>query len=189
MGGVASAAMKWTSAAERVARALVAALVLVLGVAAGLGWLYLLRGSASLHAGPRLTGALPLQRLAGQDRQPLLRALAAWVPAAAATAGALAPATRLRRLPRALVAGIGCFALLFLTGAVSDAITANDPLRRHVAPQLGHTATWIAAALFAGAALIPRSSARDRVPSATFGGARRWGASASAAGGRRPRPA
>jgi hypothetical protein len=175
--------------AGALARGLLAALVLVLAVAAGLGWLYLLRDAHVVHVGPRVTGALPLQRLAGQDRQPLLRVLLAWTPDAAGAAAALAAGTRLGRVARALVAGAGSFTLLFVTGAASDAVTASDPIGPHVAPQLGHAATWIAAVLFAAGALIPRSPARRRDPSATPAAATRSAGSAPAAAGRTPRPA
>src|SRR5690348_350041 len=124
--------------AGRLLRLLAATGVLIAAVAAGTGWLYLIRATPDLAAGPRITGALPLQRLAGQDTQPLARVLVAWLPTAVGAAFALAAATRLRRASRAIVAGVGSFALLFLLGAFADAVTASDPLSMHVTSQFGH---------------------------------------------------
>lgn len=163
------------------ARVAGAALAVILGVAAGLGWLYLLRSVRGLAAGPSVNGALPLQRLAGQDTQPLLRVLAAWIPAALACRAALGAATRLAAPARAAVAGLGALVLLLALGALSDATTASDPLGPHLAPQVGHGATWLAAALLATAALIPSSPARRSRPAGAAAAATRSGGSAGAA--------
>ena len=164
--------------AAHAARALAATAVLIVAIGAALGWLYLIRANHALAAGPSLREALPLQRLAGQDRQPLLRVLVAWVPAGLLAAAGLAALTRMGRGARAAVAGLVCFALLFALGAESDVVTASDPLGPHVAPQLERPATWLAAAIFAACALIPRSRAawRDAWP-ATDADARRSGGS------------
>ena len=164
--------------AAHLARALAAAVVLIAAIGAALGWLYLIRTSHALAVGPSLTEALPLQRLAGQDDQPLLRVLVAWVPAGLLAAAGLAVLTRVGRGARAAVAGGACFAVLFLLGAESDAVTASDPLGPHVAPQLERPATWLAAVIFAACALIPRSRAAWRDAwRATDADARRSGGS------------
>lgn len=162
-------------------RSLAAVAVLVAAVAAGTGWLYLIRDATALDAGSGLTGALPLQRLAGQDTQPLLRVLVAWLPAAAGAAFALAAATRLRRPTRALVAGVGSFAALFALGALADSITASDPVSLHVSSQFGKGADWVVAALFVAAGLIPPRRERPAGSWVARAGATRSGASARAA--------
>src|SRR4051794_41252843 len=89
----------------RARRGVAAVLVPVLATLAGVGWLYLLKDVGLLDAGPAVGGALPLERLAGDDAQPLLRVLAAWIPAAAAGAAALSALTQLRPASRGIVAG------------------------------------------------------------------------------------
>ena len=100
--------------------------LLLLAVCAGMGWLYLLREAGALDAGPRLSGALPLEQLARGDDQPLLRVAAAWVPAGLAAGLALAWATGWGRGRRALAVGLLGFVVLFATGAVSDAVAVNE---------------------------------------------------------------
>jgi hypothetical protein len=134
----------------------------VAALAAGIGWLYALRGVGALDAGPYLHDALPLQRLAGQGDQPLLRVAAAWAPAGLAAGIVLAALTRLRRAARTAVVAACAVVILFAAGAVSDTVTASDPLSPHVAPQLGRAALWVAAALAAaGAAAAGRGRRRD----------------------------
>jgi hypothetical protein len=194
--GAATAGM--TLLARRLLRAGAATAVVVLVVGGGIGWLYLLRRTSGLAAGPRLAGALPLERLAGHGTQPLARVLAAWVPAALAAAFALAAVTRLPAPARAAVAGLGSFALLLALGALSDATTASDPIGSHVGSQLDRGATWLVAAVFGACApLIPRRRApRPAEPArgsaatpAPDPAATRSDAPAPAAGRRRPRPA
>jgi hypothetical protein len=147
--------------ARRTRRAPVAVLACVVAVVvslvacvAALGSLYLLRDSPALHAGPAVSGALPLQRLAHQDTQPLLRFVLAWAPAGLAAGLALAWLTHLRAATRAAVAGAIAFVVLFASGALSDAVTASEPVSLHVASQLGHAAPWLAAAITAGVAAL-----------------------------------
>jgi hypothetical protein len=146
----------------RMIRLLAGAATVVAAVAAGLGWLYLLRTAHVLAVGPRVAEALPLQRLNGDDRQPLLRMLVAWAPAALVAAAGLACFTRLRRPARALAAGGGAALLLGLTGAMSDAVTASDPFSAHIGAQPGRIAIWLPAALFAACALMPAGAAARR---------------------------
>lgn len=143
----------------RVIRLLAGASTVLAAVAAGLGWLYLLRHTGALAVGPRVREALPLQRLAGGDRQPLVRMLVAWTPAAVVAAAALARFTHLRRPARALAAGGGAAALLWVTGAMSDAVTETESFVGHLGPQVGRVAIWLPAALFAACALMPAGAA------------------------------
>jgi hypothetical protein len=152
--------------------------VLLITVAAGAGWLELLRRSGALAAGPRITGALPLDRLAGHDAQPLLRVLAAWIPAGLACGLALAGWSRLLRA--LLVAG-GSFAIVFVAGALADAVTASDPLGSHVAAQWHHQATWLVPVVLAACAVMPGRSAPSRAEPAAAPGASRSGRGAPAA--------
>lgn len=142
-------------------RGAAAALTLVLVVAGGVGWLYLLRRVHALHVGPGLAGALPLERLAGHDRQPLLRVAVAWLPAGLVAGLALVRLTALRRGARGVVAGAGTFVVLVLVGGVSDAVTESDPVGPHLRAQPHHAALWVAAALVAaGALIVPSRRAR-----------------------------
>jgi hypothetical protein len=172
-----------STAAASAGRGLGVVLAVVLVTAAGVGWLYLLRTAHVLTSGPRLSEALPLQRLAGGDRQPLLRLALAWVPAGLVAGLAVDAGSRMGRGPRALTVGVVALATLFSTGAASDAVTASEPLSAHLGAQLGHPAVWLPAALMALAALIPPPSTRP--PSVRPAGAGdamrpRGGASAAA---------
>jgi hypothetical protein len=127
----------------------------ILGTAAGIGWLYLLRHSAALDAGPGLREALPLQRLAGGATQPLLRLVVAWLPTGLIAGLALTAAGYRRRAARAAVMFVLTLILLVALGAMSDAVTASERLRDHLAAQPGTLAIWLAAALVAAGAAIP----------------------------------
>jgi hypothetical protein len=155
------------------ARIAVTPLVLLVTVAAGVGWLELLRRSGAFAAGPRITGALPLDRLARHDGQPLLRVLAAWVPAGLACGAALYALTGWSRPVRGAIAGLVSFVILFATGALADAVTASDPLGSHVSAQWHHQATWLVPALLAACAVMPgRSRPSPAEPAAAPGATR-----------------
>ncbi len=113
-------------------------LVLLITVAAGAGWLELLRRSGAFAAGPRITGALPLDRLARHDAQPLLRVLAAWVPAGLACGAALYALTGWSRPVRGALVGLGAFAIVFVGGRARRRGDGVGPARlarlRAVAP-------------------------------------------------------
>lgn len=134
---------------------LAAAVALIVAVVAGVGWLYLLRDTRWLDAGPALRDALPLQRLAGHGDQPLLRLVVAWLPTGVAAGVALAALTRLRWWARGAVAGVTAFVLLLLAGGVADAVTESDPLTSHLGVQPHRGALWLASALVLAGALIP----------------------------------
>ncbi|HSD80849.1 MAG TPA: hypothetical protein VLB47_09310 [Solirubrobacteraceae bacterium] len=135
-------------------RALAAVAACVAATVAAVGWLYLLRDVRGLAAGPRVRGALPLERLARHEAQPLLRVLAAWVPAALAAGVVLAWVTRLGGAGRAAVAAGTAFAVLFATGVASDAITASNPPGLYVASQLQHPALWLGTVVMAAGAAL-----------------------------------
>ena len=131
----------------------------LLAVCAGMGWLYLLREAGALDAGPRLSGALPLEQLARGDDQPLLRVVVAWVPAGVAAGVALAWATGWARGRRALAVGLLGFVALFATGAVSDAVAVNETVVSKLGDQFSHGGIWIeVACLVIGSLLIGRRS-------------------------------
>jgi hypothetical protein len=162
------------------ARIAVSPLVLLITVAAGAGWLELLRRSGAFAAGPRISGALPLDRLAGHDGQPLVRVLAAWAPAGLACGAALYALTGWSRPARGLFVGIGSFAIVFATSAFADAVTASDPLGSHVSAQWHHEATWLVPLLLATCAVMPGRSRRSRDEPAAAPGATRSGRGAPA---------
>jgi hypothetical protein len=142
------------------------ALVLVLGLAAGIGWLYALRGLGWLDTGPRVRDALPLLQLPGLDAQPLARVAVAWVAAGAVAA---VPMIRLGRARRALIAWAVATALLLLASQASFALARNlrfDQVVWNRGPGLG---PWLEGVLFALGCALPGSKAGRR-------------------GGREPRP-
>jgi hypothetical protein len=139
------------------------AIVIALAVTgAGIGGLYLLRRNGVLHAGPGLREALPLQRLAGGSTQPLGRVIAAWLPAGLVAGAALSAIGLARRSVRAALMFAACALLLLGAGALSDSITASDPLGAHLGEQPGRVAIWVAAALVAAGAALPGRIARGR---------------------------
>ncbi|HEU4978965.1 MAG TPA: hypothetical protein VFT42_08745 [Solirubrobacteraceae bacterium] len=142
-----------STAAGHGGRGVAAAAIVLLATIAGIGWLYLLRHAAVLGYGPRLREALPLQRLAGGDAQPLLRLACTWIPAGLVAGLALRASTRLTWAARVLVTGAGAWVVLFVAGAGSDSVTASEKLAPHLAPQFGRGALWVAAALVAAGAL------------------------------------
>lgn len=163
----------------RAAVAVAASVAVVLG---GLGWVYLVRATGALAAGPPVAGALPLQRLAGGEAQPLARVLFAWLSAGAVEAALLAVLLRTGRWTRAALAGTVAAVTLIAVGALSDAVTASENVGGHVLPQLSRAGLWVAVAALVACALIP-------APAGTAAGTRRRGADADAAGAGTPQPA
>jgi hypothetical protein len=164
------------------ARIAVTPLVLIITVAVGAGWLELLRRSGAFAAGPRITGALPLDRLAGHDAQPLLRVLAAWVPAGLAAGTTLLVLTGWSRAVRGAATGIGSLAVVFVTGGVADAVTASDPLGSHFSEQWHHQAIWLVPLILAACAVIlGRSRPRRDAPAVEPGASRSDRGAAAAA--------
>jgi hypothetical protein len=147
--------------------ALLGWLLVVAAVCAGVGWLYLLRDDGVLASGPVMTGALPLEELAGAGSQPLLRMALAWLPAGLAAGLALALCTRMRATFVALSSGAVTFVILFLTTAASEAVSRNERVSTHLVPALNRTGVWAATALVIVGALLaaaPARARRDRRP-------------------------
>jgi hypothetical protein len=137
--------------------------VVVVAVVAGIGWLYLLRGVGVLDIGPRVGGALPLQRLAGNAAQPLGRMVLAWVPVGVIAGLALRAAGVRTRAARGALVAVVALALLVAAGGVSDAITSSSRLRGHFGAQLGLAGIWVAVALMVAGSLLP-GARRGRQP-------------------------
>ncbi|MDQ6750853.1 MAG: hypothetical protein M3Z33_08895 [Actinomycetota bacterium] len=141
-----------------------ATLLAALGLAAGMGWLYLLRDLGLFEVGPKLPGALPLEQLARADDQPLLRVTLAWLTAGAIAGWALSWASGARRAPRALMLTGLALVLLFVSGAAADAIavSSNDIVGR-IPDQASHEGLWTELALvFIGSFAFPRRSSTAR---------------------------
>jgi len=136
-------------------RLLAAWAAVVLTVVGAVGWLYLLRGIGILGLGPDVPGALPLQQLAGDDAQPLLRMLLAWIPAGVVAALALS-ATSLSPVRRAFAAALVAWVLLVVSGAVSDAVAISTGVAGRLPGQLSRAGTWVAVGLMLGGALLVR---------------------------------
>jgi hypothetical protein len=123
-------------------------------VIGGVGLLYLLRQGGLLHAGPPVSDALPLERLARADAQPLLRVLAAWLPAGAAAAACLIGPARLRPAKSVLATGLLGVVLLTVAGASSEAVENSERVAPHLLPQLGRAGLIVAVAALVGGALV-----------------------------------
>lgn len=134
-------------------QAAAALVILVAGLLAGIGWLYVLRGLHWLDVGPRIGDALPLLQLASFDGQPLVRVLCAWVLAGALTGVALSKMTPNRRVVPALVIAL---VVLLLAAQESYALTRNVTFSSAVfshAPGLGPVLEAVA---FAAGCWLPR---------------------------------
>jgi hypothetical protein len=148
--------MPLRSVAAHVARACAVVVVVLAAVAGAIGWLYALRHVGVLKAGPKLADALPLQRLAGGARQPLVRVVVAWLPAGLVAGVGLGLVSRMRRPGRGLVVFVLGLALVLVVAAASDSVTHNEPIRSHLREQPHRAVTWLAAGLMAlGAVLAP----------------------------------
>jgi hypothetical protein len=99
-----------------------AVLIVVAGLLAGTGWLYVLRGLHWLEVGPRIADSLPLLQLAASDGQPLLRVIVAWALAGALTGVALSEVAPHRRAAMALVVGV---VVLLVASQASYALARN----------------------------------------------------------------
>jgi hypothetical protein len=141
-------------------RLLAGLFIAIVSVLAGIGWLYTLRKAGALDAGPRFHEALPLQRLAGNADQPLARLVLAWLPAGLLAGFALRSVGFSSAASRATWMLLVALLLLLLAGAVSDAVTASEPLRDHWSEQPGRAAIWLPTVLVAAGAAIPRRVSR-----------------------------
>jgi len=107
----------------RSVRLAAAAILGLLVVLAGFGWLYLLRLQSPR---PRIAEALPLDELSRHDAISLVWFLAVW-SAAALLLGALARAVEAERLNAGLVLGLGTAAVGYLMTGVSVAVVRQIP--------------------------------------------------------------
>ncbi len=133
--------------ARAAAVAVGAFLVLLAGLFAGLGWVYVLRGMGWFAAGPSIGDSLPLLQLASFDAQPLARVVMAWLLAGVLVGLAL---SRLSRRRRALIALVGALLLLALDSQASYALTRNlnfEAILFSRAPGLGPLVEAVAFAL------------------------------------------
>lgn len=160
------------------ARRVLAVLLALLGVVAGIGWLYLIRHSGPRGSGPYVDRALPLQQLAGNDAQPLVLVVLAWAPVGLATGFAIARLCRLARRSRAILVAIVSLVVLWLAGAASDAITVNQRFSSHVWEQATRPGTWIAVGLLTLTAAAPSTRPRRRDRSGSERRTRRYVAEA-----------
>jgi hypothetical protein len=134
-----------------------APLVVIAGLVAGLGWLYVLRGLHWFSGGPRVSDALPLLQLAGFDRQPVLRVIVAWALAGLVVGYAL---RGMHPLARALLAAVlGC-ALLWLASEASFALARNYPFSEIVSHRAPRAGPWLEAFVFAAASALPGAFSR-----------------------------
>jgi hypothetical protein len=137
---------------EGVGWAIAALLTVVLGLLAGFGWLYLLRGLGWLAAGPRVADALPLLQLASFDGQPLLRVLVAWL-----LAGTLAGVALGRLLPgwRVAVTGILGLVILLVASQAAYALARNLPFGSVVFSRTPGFGPVLEAMAFAAGSVLP----------------------------------
>jgi hypothetical protein len=140
-------------------RATFAWLLAFLLVAAGVGWLYLVRHLGALDLGPRIPGALPLEQLAGEAPQPLGRMVVAWVPTGAAAGVMLVLLTRLRAGARLLGLAVLSFATLLVSTAASDAVAQNERFVNHLTVPLERAGVWTAVLLFVIGSLLAELAA------------------------------
>ncbi len=106
----------------RAGGAAAAALILVAGLLAGTGWLYVFRGLHWLTIGPRIADSLPLLQLAAADGQPLGRVALAWLLAGALAGVALVELSASRRAAAGLAVGI---VVLLVASQASYALARN----------------------------------------------------------------
>jgi hypothetical protein len=144
-------------AAGLAARGAGMAVALLIGLLAGVGWLYVLRGLGWLDLGPRVNDALPLLQLPGFDAQPLARVAVAWISAGAVAA---IPLVRVSRPRRALIAWLTVTALLLLASQASFALARNLRLGDVVSSRSPGLGPWLEGLLFAVGCALPGPKAR-----------------------------
>ena len=128
-------------------------LIVVAGLVAGAGWLYVLRGLDWLRLGPRVADALPLLQLASADGQPLVRVIVAWVLAGALTGVALAEVTPYRRAALSLVLAL---VVLLLASQASYALARNTAFSATVFSRTPGLGPLLEACAFALGCYLPR---------------------------------
>lgn len=128
-------------------------LVVTVGLLAGDGWVYVLRGGGWLAAGPNVGDSLPLLQLAGSDGQPLLRVVVAWLIVGVLAGLALIRVAPLRRT--ALAGGLGLL-LMLLASQASYAAARNLRLTDILLSRSPGLGAWLGALLFAIGVALPR---------------------------------
>ena len=134
------------------ARGALTVAVLLAGLLAGLGWLYVLRGLGWFAIGPGVRDSLPLLQLAGFDLQPLGRVVVAWLAAGVVAGVAL---VRVPRPRRALLAGVLGIVLLLFASQVSYALTRNLRLSDVVWSRHPGVGPWLEGLLFVVGCVLP----------------------------------
>jgi hypothetical protein len=135
--------------------------ILLAGLLAGTGWLYVLRGLHWLRLGPRIADSLPLLQLAASDGQPLVRVVVAWVLAGAFTGVALAELQPLRRFVLSLVLAL---VVLLLASQASYALARNVAFSSTVFTRTPGLGPVIEACAFSVGCALPRPSDRWQRP-------------------------
>ncbi len=136
-----------------------AILMLLVALAAGVGWLYALRGLHLFAFGPRVGDSLPLLQLAGFDAQPVARLVVAWLLAGAIFGVAL---IRVRALPRTIFAGMLAVLLLLFASQASFALARNLRLTHVLWSRSPGFGPWLEGLLFAVGSALPRPVARPQ---------------------------
>jgi hypothetical protein len=126
--------------------------VVIVGLLAGLGWLYALRGLNWFSAGPSIGDSLPLLQLAGFDGQPLLRVVVAWLLVGVLAGVALSWVPRPRRT---LFAGLFALALLLLASQASYALARNLRFTSILFARAPGAGPWLEALLFTVGCALP----------------------------------
>jgi hypothetical protein len=141
--------------------AIAAVLIVLVGLLAGTGWLYVFRGLHWFGLGPRVGDSLPLLQLAGFDGQPLLRVAVAWLLAGGLAGVAL---IRVHPLRRSLFAGVLCLVVLLLASQGAYALARNVRLSGIVFSRSPGLGPVVEAIVFALGCLLPGSLARRQRP-------------------------
>ena len=136
-------------------------MIVVAGLLAGTGWLYVLRGLHWLRIGPRIPDALPLLQLAASDAQPLVRVLVAWILAGALTGVAMTEVAPNRRAALALVLAL---VVLLVASQASYALARNIPFSSTVFSRTPGLGPVLEACAFALGCWLPRPADRGQRP-------------------------
>jgi hypothetical protein len=136
-------------------------LIVLAGLLAGTGWLYVLRGLHWLGLGPRISDALPLLQLAASDGQPLARVIVAWLLAGALTGVALAEVAPHRRAALALVLAL---VVLLLASQASYALARNTAFAATVFSRTPGLGPVLEACAFALGCYLPRPADHGQRP-------------------------
>ena len=133
--------------------ALGAALIVLVSLLSGFGWLYLFRGLHWFGIGPPVADSLPLLQLAGFDGQALLRVALAWL-----LAGGLAGVALIRLHParRAIFAGVLALLLLLIASQVVYALARNLRFSAVVLSRRPGFGPVLEALAFAAGCALPR---------------------------------